>query len=163
METKICTKCGQEKPLTEFNFKNKSKGVYQSQCRSCKNEQARQLYQTKYKERYLPRLKENKKKHRKQIHNLLEQIKSKGCCICGETDTCCLDFHHLYDKDFQISYGQDVSFERLFTELEKCILVCSNCHRKIHAGKLTLPLLGSNPSGETNTAEVLRKLKILYI
>jgi ribosomal protein L40E len=30
MNTKICTKCGEEKPLTEFNFKNKAKGKRQS-------------------------------------------------------------------------------------------------------------------------------------
>ena len=35
METKTCTKCGLEKPLTEFNFKNKKKNILQSMCKEC--------------------------------------------------------------------------------------------------------------------------------
>jgi 5-methylcytosine-specific restriction endonuclease McrA len=34
-QTKICSKCGNEKPLTEFNFRNKQKGVRHSRCKAC--------------------------------------------------------------------------------------------------------------------------------
>ena len=44
-----------------------------------------------------------------------------------------LEFHHKdpNEKDFTIS-GKSWSFERLKNEVDKCILVCSNCHCEIH-------------------------------
>lgn len=61
-----------------------------------------------------------------------------GCCsICGYNK--CLDaleFHHLnkYDKKESPAYIiMRWSFERAKEELDKCILLCSNCHREIHA------------------------------
>lgn len=59
-----------------------------------------------------------------------------GCCqLCGY-DRCieALEFHHNdpNEKDFTIS-GKSWSFERLKVEADKCILVCSNCHKEIHS------------------------------
>lgn len=64
METKTCNICGKEKPLTEFNFRDKRKGIYRAQCKDCLHKRKNELYQTVYKERYKDRLKENKKRHR---------------------------------------------------------------------------------------------------
>lgn len=66
------------------------------------------------------------------------------CQICGY-DKCpaAFDFHHLDpdEKDFAISEVMD--WERLVVELDKCVLLCANCHREVHAGwhprYLTLP------------------------
>lgn len=67
-----------------------------------------------------------------------ECIEYKGgkCYICGYNKyQGSLDFHHINpkDKDFTISGGTK-SFESLKQELDKCILVCRNCHSEIHAG-----------------------------
>lgn len=46
-----------------------------------------------------------------------------------------LEFHHLNpnEKDFSLSErGNCVSWEKVKVELDKCILVCANCHREIH-------------------------------
>ena len=67
-----------------------------------------------------------------------------GCCqICGY-DRCieALEFHHLdpSQKDFGISQkGYTRSWDKIKEEVEKCILLCANCHREAHAGKLQLP------------------------
>lgn len=66
-----------------------------------------------------------------------------GCCqLCGYNKTLsALDFHHKdpSQKDFGISAnGATRSFEKLKIELDKCILVCANCHREIHAGDAVL-------------------------
>ena len=67
-----------------------------------------------------------------------------GCCqVCGY-DRCieALEFHHLdpSQKDFGISKkGYTRSWEKVKEEVEKCILLCANCHREAHAGKLQLP------------------------
>lgn len=60
------------------------------------------------------------------------------CSLCGY-DTCidALEFHHIdpTQKDFGISYkGITRSWEKIKDELDKCILVCLNCHKEIHAG-----------------------------
>jgi len=62
METKICSSCGEEKPLIEFNFRNKRENKYLSICKDCQHKRRQELYKTKYKERYKDRLKNNKKK-----------------------------------------------------------------------------------------------------
>ena len=52
-----------------------------------------------------------------------------------------MDFHHLdaKTKEFGISLdGITRSWDRVLKELDKCVLVCSNCHREVHAGMLQL-------------------------
>lgn len=55
------------------------------------------------------------------------------CCLCGY-DKClaALDFHHPGAKDFNIS--SKMSWASIEPELEKVLLLCSNCHRETHAG-----------------------------
>ena len=53
-----------------------------------------------------------------------------------------LDLHHLdsREKDFGIGdKGYTRSWEKVKTELDKCILVCANCHREIEAGITRVP------------------------
>ncbi len=61
-----------------------------------------------------------------------------GCCFCEESASCCLDFHHPFEnKEKGVSYWvAGKSFENIVNEISKCVCVCSNCHRKIHAGLL---------------------------
>lgn len=66
----------------------------------------------------------------------IELVKYKGgsCVKCGYNKCInALQFHHLdpSEKDFQIS-GKSYSFERMKEEVDKCILVCANCHIEIH-------------------------------
>lgn len=71
---------------------------------------------------------------RKKVKVNLVNYKGGKCEKCGY-DKCIrsLEFHHLdpNEKDFTIS-GKSWSFERLKKEVDKCILVCSNCHNEIH-------------------------------
>lgn len=70
--------------------------------------------------------------------NKLKIVEYKGgkCEICGY-DKCidALEFHHLKpeEKEFGLSNGNTVSFEKMKREADKCIMVCANCHREIHA------------------------------
>lgn len=71
---------------------------------------------------------------RKRTKLKLIEYKGGKCEKCGY-DKCvaALEFHHLdpNEKDFTIS-GKSWSFERLKKEVDKCILICSNCHKEIH-------------------------------
>ena len=73
---------------------------------------------------------------RKRTKQKLVNYKGGKCKICEYNKSLnALHFHHLdpNEKDFSIS-GKSLSFEKLKSEVDKCILVCSNCHSEIHEG-----------------------------
>lgn len=77
-------------------------------------------------------------KRRETIKEWAVEYKGGRCCLCGY-DKCikALEFHHTdrSDKEFGISSkGYTRSWEKVKSELDKCILVCANCHREIEAG-----------------------------
>jgi 5-methylcytosine-specific restriction endonuclease McrA len=77
-------------------------------------------------------------KRRRSIKEKAIILKGGKCQICGyDRYPGGLDFHHLdpSTKTFGIgSGGHSRSWQRVLEELEKCILVCANCHREITAG-----------------------------
>jgi predicted transcriptional regulator len=73
---------------------------------------------------------------RKKIKKLAIDYKGGSCQRCGY-NKCdgALEFHHLdpTKKDFSISSsGNTRAWEVIKKELDKCIMVCANCHREIH-------------------------------
>jgi len=78
-------------------------------------------------------MKEVSKKERIRNRQLVNSFKNR-CVLCGETDKCCLEIHHLHDKKFNISkelYERHTS--EVKDELKKCVCLCVNCHRKLHS------------------------------
>ena len=72
----------------------------------------------------------------REIKRKIQMIEYKGgkCIKCGyNKNIAALDFHHLEsdNKDFNIAHVGG-GLEKMKKELDKCILVCSNCHREIH-------------------------------
>lgn len=51
-----------------------------------------------------------------------------------------LDFHHLNpsEKDLEVSLLTRYSTKRVKDEIRKCVVLCANCHRKLHAGIISL-------------------------
>lgn len=94
----------------------------------------------KEKRKYIQRaeyLKEAVKRRRKELR--LKAINYLGgeCSIC-KYHKClqALEFHHLNsrNKSFGLSSrGLTRSWERIKSELDKCILLCANCHRELHS------------------------------
>lgn len=77
-------------------------------------------------------------KRRQKIRQMLVEYKGGSCVLCGY-DACinALDLHHMdaSGKDFGISSGGLTrSWEKNKFEADKCVLLCANCHREIHAG-----------------------------
>jgi hypothetical protein len=82
-------------------------------------------------------------RRREKVRQMAVSHKGGRCQVCGY-DQCieALEFHHLdpAQKDFGISHkGYTRSWERVKEEVDKCILLCANCHREFHAGILQLP------------------------
>jgi hypothetical protein len=73
---------------------------------------------------------------------VLNAFKANGCSVCSEKALCAMDVHHLdpSQKEFEIGAlaGSTWAVSRLENELAKCICLCANCHRKYHAGLITL-------------------------
>lgn len=61
----------------------------------------------------------------------------RGCSMCSENDPACLDLHHLDPKEKEgvLSGMMDLAWDVIMMEASKCVVVCRNCHAKIHAGR----------------------------
>lgn len=73
-------------------------------------------------------------KSAKYVYNL--KTKSQ-CSICSENNPHCLDYHHKDDNKIEgigaMTRNSQYSIEDIQEEIDKCILVCNNCHKHIHA------------------------------
>ena len=83
-------------------------------------------------------------RRRKKLREMARDYKGGKCMICGY-DKCqrALSFHHLNpkEKDFDLSSrGLTRSWERIKKEIDKCVLICANCHMEIHDGITQLPI-----------------------
>jgi hypothetical protein len=87
----------------------------------------------------------NQKHEYNRIKNRLIELKiwfrelksSTGCTQCSENHWACLEYHHLDSKtkDREVSrmVSDGMGRERILAEMTKCVILCSNCHRKLHA------------------------------
>lgn len=118
--------------------------------KQAKRKEYRENYKRKHPERIKEQSKRFKERHKERLRisqtelqrlrnqkNKLKAIEYKGdkCFDCGETyPQCCYDFHHLDPtiKDANIAQLIGRNFEKIKPELDKCVLLCSNCHRIRH-------------------------------
>lgn len=82
-------------------------------------------------------------KRRRRLKVMAIEYKGGKCQICSYNKcVAALVFHHLdpYQKDFGLSMrGLTRSWEKIKQELDKCILLCANCHQEVHDGITNLP------------------------
>lgn len=106
-----------------------------------KDKEARSAYNREY---YLRRKEKGSKAaymrefYAKRKERLAELKRDRACLRCGFSDPCALDFHHRdpKEKSFKIAdRAWNVSWERLLEEVEKCDILCANCHRIEHCPK----------------------------
>jgi len=96
-------------------------------------------------------------KRRKKIRDMAIKHKGGKCELCSYNKCLtALEFHHIINsgKDFGISdKGYTRSWEKVKKEIDKCILICANCHRELHAGITQLPReIGVEKRGELREA-----------
>jgi 5-methylcytosine-specific restriction endonuclease McrA len=82
-------------------------------------------------------------KRRSKIKDMAIIYKGGKCTLCGYSKCKdALEFHHKNDKNKKFGISKDGltrSWERVRNEIEKCILVCANCHRELHSNIRSLP------------------------
>lgn len=127
-DSKVCNICKTSKHKSEF-YSNKScsLGVVGT-CKIC------------YKTRITKWYADNRNKRQQYANDRNRErkkfwIEYKGgkCEDCSGTfPPCVFDFHHEGEKDMNPSSAITMSFENQKKELDKCILLCANCHRVRH-------------------------------
>lgn len=125
--TKTCNICNINKPLSEFQSNGTTTSgtkKYKPSCSPCTNT-ARKA-----------------DKYNKIDRILEESNRTLSCEMCGYSrNRAALTFHHLdpSEKEFSISQlKSSVSYEVLKDELDKCVLLCHNCHMEEHYPHLTI-------------------------
>ena len=132
---KMCTKCQRDKDEEQFAWKYKHRGIRQAYCDECRRATAKVSY-TRHRAKTIAK---SVKRKRANISYFKSRKNELICCACSESTMCCLDFHHLLNKKFIIGVAlRDQSKRALLCELEKCVVLCANCHRKVHDGMLQL-------------------------
>lgn len=75
-------------------------------------------------------------RRRRKVRELAVEYKGGKCQKCGYRRCIeALEFHHIEvsKKDFGISAkGYTRSWKRVKEEIDKCVMLCANCHREIH-------------------------------
>lgn len=130
--------CGAGKHYVDTSMFHKKGTGTQPNCRDCQNRLNRERYKSN-KDSHIQAVKQNTKARSELFAGWKSQLK---CECCGESFSQCLDFHHIdsSSKEFTLSeaigrYG----LLRMVEELKKCVVLCKNCHCKVHANVLTLP------------------------
>src|SRR4051794_21804173 len=98
MDTRRCPGCLEDKAPTDFNFKNKRRGIRQVRCRQCTREQVKTHYDA-HQDYYVRKAKARKAALRQsQREWILNYLAEHPCVDCGEADFRCLDFDHVRGK-----------------------------------------------------------------
>lgn len=128
---KKCSKCGEEKEESEFN--KRGNGL-QPFCRKCNSE-----YQKDWHQKNAVYRREQIYGRRKEIKEWFDNIRKDNnfkCSVCGENRVATLDFHHRdpskKDGNISVITQRGWSKSKILKEIEKCDILCANCHRMLH-------------------------------
>jgi transcription elongation factor Elf1 len=128
---KYCPRCKENKPLDAF-FKKKDRRA-SSYCKPCQLEYVREHYRRTsgaYNARRYALHQVYTDRNRRIV---LAHLRAHPCIDCGEHDIVVLDFDHVSgQKHGNISrlIRGGTSIETLEAEIAKCVVRCSNCHRR---------------------------------
>jgi len=127
-QQKTCSRCRLVKPLAEFNFKRRLEGIRHPYCRDCGKELTRSHYRRR-KRLYLDR---NSRAYAER-REIVRQAKARPCADCGvQYPYYVMDFDHRdgATKQFSLHAVTQVTKWAVLREIEKCDVVCANCHRE---------------------------------
>ena len=119
----------------EYYLANKDKWKISNQKRYSEKKEELLEYQKVYREANRERITQrDREKIQKRRLDAIARLGGK-CNMCGNSfPSYVYDFHHKdpTQKDFTIGENMGVAFDRFYAEVDKCELLCSNCHRIKH-------------------------------
>ena len=128
---KKCYVCKKIKSVSEFYRNRANKDGLSTRCKICDKKKSKERFEGE-EHQYL--LTESRKRYMKIRQYVLNYKLSKGCAFCGYNKYAeALDFHHNGNKEFCIATKNTLSLKRLKKEMDKCMILCANCHRELHA------------------------------
>lgn len=137
---KHCPVCVTTKPITDFYSNKSNKSGRQNICKECQKAASKKSLLDP--ERRKIAFDRNRARC-DDLRNQVDIIKVKhGCCLCPENSKFCLDLHHTEKDDKVASVAYLIStksIKLINAELRKCVVLCANCHRKVHFGGLQIP------------------------
>jgi hypothetical protein len=124
-----CIDCGEEKEAILQNFPyNKSSDRFIRVCKPCGSKRTK-VYKSKNSDKW----KQYDKKQNIQYKEVVNEWKSQGCSKCNEKRPWVIDAHHKDPETKSFAIGTAMrGINVLKEELNKCIPLCSNCHRDLH-------------------------------
>ena len=128
---RTCVRCGHIGPLDDYRQDREGKWGKRNLCNDCGNQQSRDSY-NKNPERRRELQKETMRQRRIARRAFIQKAKSVPCNDCGKTfPPYVMDFDHRNsnDKTMDVSQMTSRSLTEIQAEIEKCDVVCSNCHR----------------------------------
>jgi len=135
MNLKICSKCKISKSFPEFYLRKTGKraGEYYEKCKECMKARGRSYYHVN-RERQLSLALKRREKYRQLMRELLVEAKNKPCMDCIKSyPHYVMDFDHRNGEQKIREVARMIiggwSKTKVLEEIEKCDLVCSNCHR----------------------------------
>lgn len=123
----ICICCDVNKTSGQFFIDNRKKNGLDSYCKLCRN-----TYNKKQRTKHMKKRRMHSYNKRKLYAEYLDQLKTnRPCADCGRIfPSCSMDFDHIKGhKKFSIGSGRSMSKKKVLQEINKCELVCANCHR----------------------------------
>ena len=133
---RICSKCHKAKELTEFYLRKKGPraGEHYSHCKDCLRTRGKSYYRSNH-IRQLALANQRNRSRRRELRKYVNSLKNRPCVDCGNSySTYVMDFDHRkgYRKKGNIGTlvnQSNLSKENILDEINKCDLVCANCHR----------------------------------
>lgn len=129
---KQCVTCKKWKDEEDFNWRFKTLGIRHPTCRDCHKPFRKNWYENN-KERHLEQVRERKLAAREVARDYVwDYLLTHPCSQCGESDPSVLEFHHRTGKSMDLSrmIGDGYSVSTIQAEINKCDVLCANCHRK---------------------------------
>lgn len=138
MEMKFCHACTTTKAIGDFRKSSRHKDGLQTQCKKCAD-----VASESWRQRNLEKRAVQQTALRKSNQERFRVWKEQHQCIkCGEGDPSCLELHHTDPSTKEDAVSNMVcrgfSWENILVEISKCVVLCSNCHKKYHAGRFVL-------------------------
>lgn len=130
---RVCSKCGISKDNHEFYFRKRGprSGKYYEKCKDCMKQRGRKYYHDN-KDRQLRLALIRRRKSYYIKRDYVNKVKDVPCADCGQKyPFYVMDFDHRdgSDKLGHVAHMLSHSIKYLEKEIQKCDIVCSNCHR----------------------------------
>ena len=127
--SKTCPKCKENKTLEEFYIDRSKADGHMSYCKKCDNKRPPR---TTSAQRY-----SYVKKCTQKTHTYRDNLKEKGCVVCGYNRCLtALAFHHVIPDKKNKDVCAIKTIRLLKREAAKCLVLCANCHAEVHAGMI---------------------------